>query len=101
MDSGADLCMFHAGFCGSLGIGLDEGIRGEVGGIIGGRRAPIYYHKVKILIGSEQLQTMAGFCEELSVGGILGRRGFFENFVVKIDSSTSPPFVELDKIHRA
>ena len=93
--------MFHAGFCRALGINLENGIPSEVGGIIGGLSASIYFHKVKVQIGSEQLSTMAGFSEQLSVAGILGRRGFFENFVVKIDSSGTPPFFELEKIHRA
>jgi hypothetical protein len=44
---------------------------------------------------------MAGFSRELSVTGLLGLRGFFENFSVKIDASTSPPYCEIEKIHRA
>ena len=43
---------------------------------------------------------MAGFSNDLSVTGLLGRRGFFENFVVKIDASSSLPYCEIDKIHR-
>jgi len=53
---------------------------------------------VKIIVVSEQFETMAGFSKELSVIGILGRRGFFQNFITKIDSSGSPPFIELEKI---
>jgi hypothetical protein len=44
---------------------------------------------------------MAGFSRHLSVTGLLGRRGFCENFVVKLDASTSPPHCEIEKIHRA
>jgi hypothetical protein len=101
VDSGAHSCMFHAGFCRALGIRLEDGVSSTLGGIVGGKTAPLYYHRIKILIGSEQLTTMAGFSAELSVGGILGRRGFFDNFVVKIDSSTDPPSFEFDRIHRA
>ena len=92
--------MFHAGFCRSLGIKLEDGIESPLGGVIGGTTVPLYFHKVKILIGSEQVETMAGFSDKLSVAGLLGRRGFFDNFVVKIDSSTNPPFFEFEKIHR-
>ena len=77
------------------------GIKLELGGIIGRARSLIYYHMVKIQVGSEMLQTMVGFCAELSVAGVLGRRGFFESFIVKIDSSENPPSFELEKIHRA
>lgn len=93
--------MFHASLCHSLGIKrLEDGIADELKGIIGGPKAPLYFHKIKVLIGSEQFQTMGGFSHELSVAGILGRRGFFENFVVTIDSSTTPPVCEIQKIHR-
>jgi hypothetical protein len=93
--------MFHAGFCHSLGIRLEDGIKSNLGGVIGGAVVPIYFHRIKILVGTHQVTTMAGFSARLSVAGLLGRRGFFEAFVVKIDSSTSPPSFELDKINRA
>ncbi len=100
VDSGAPACMFHAGICRLLGIRkVEEGIEDVLTGVSGGPKVPIYYHKVKILIGPEQLTTMAGFSWGLSVGGLLGRRGFFENFIVKIDSSVIPPVGELEKIH--
>jgi len=61
----------------------------------------MYFHKVKILIFGEFFETMAGFASDLSVAGLLGIRGFFENFVVTIDSSIQPPTCQIDKIHRA
>lgn len=101
VDSGAAVCMFHASICKQLGIKrVEDGIEDELRGIVGGPKAPMYFHKVKILVGSEQFETMAGFSSALAVGGILGRRGFFENFVVRIDSSTTPPTFDLEKIHR-
>jgi hypothetical protein len=100
VDSGAHSCMFHAGFCKALGIDLKSGIETQLAGVIGVVSQPIYFHKVKILIGSEQFETMVGFSENLSVAGLLGRRGFFENSIVKIDSSVSPPVLEVEKIHR-
>jgi hypothetical protein len=93
--------MFHASFCKSLGIKLESGTKSNLGGIVGSASVPIYYHPVKIQIGADQLSTVVGFCTELSVAGILGRRGFFENFIVKIDSSTNPPNFEIEKIHKA
>jgi hypothetical protein len=68
--------MFHAGFCRSLGITLEDGIKSGLGGVIPGTVVPIYFHNVKILVGSEQLTTMAGFSEQMSVAGLLGRRDF-------------------------
>jgi hypothetical protein len=101
VDSGSHTCVFHAGYCRSLGIRLEDGIKSNLGGVVGGAVVPMYFHKIKILIGSEQLTATAGFSPHLSVGGLLGRRDFFDNFVVKIDSSTNPPHFELDKINRA
>jgi len=93
--------MFHGGFCRALGIQMEDGIQSPLSGIVGGATTKLYFHKIKILIGSEQIQTMAGFSNDISVAGILGRRGFFENFIVKVDSSSNPPSFELEKIHRS
>ncbi len=80
---------------------LEDGIKEDLSGIIGGPKIPIYFHKIKILVAAEQFETMVGFSWSFSVAGLLGRRGFFENFMVKIDSSTNPPTFDLEKIHRA
>ena len=101
VDSGAPYCMFHGGICSQLGIKrVEDGIEDELRGVVGGPKAPLYFHNVKILVGSEQFETMAGFSWALAVGGLLGRRGLFENFIVRIDSSSTPPMFELEKIHR-
>ncbi len=68
--------------------------------MIGGPRVPMYFHKVRVFIFGDFFETMAGFSRDLSVTGLLGRRGFFENFIVKIDASGSPPYCEIEKIHR-
>jgi hypothetical protein len=60
----------------------------------------MYFHKVKILIFGEFFETMAGFSKDLSVAVLLGLRGFFEHFIVKIDSSSNTPHCEIEKIHR-
>lgn len=102
VDSGSPWCLFHAQLCRHLGIRkLESGIKEKLGGVIGGATGWMYYHKVTIQIGTQRFATMAGFSKELSTGGILGRRGFFENFTVKFDASESPPFLEVEHIHRA
>ena len=101
IDSGADVGIFHAGLCHSLVIRrVEDGVKEDLGGVIGGPKAPMYFHKVKILVFGDFFETMAGFSKDLSVTGLLGRRGFFENFIVKIDASGSPPICEIEKIHR-
>ena len=94
--------MFHADLCKSLGIKkVESGIKDTLGGVIPDAKVPMYYHKVTIQIGTQRFATMAGFSKELITAGILGRRGFFENFTVKFDASESPPFLEIERIHRA
>ena len=77
---------------------MEDGIKEEFGGIFRDPHRPVYFHKVKIIVVSEQFETMAGFSWDLGVTGILGRRGFFQNFVTTIDSSGNPPHVELQRI---
>lgn len=100
VDTGAHSCMFHADFCHSLGVRLEDGVASNLGGVIGGTRAPIYYHPIGILVDSFQVQTMVGFSKALSVGGLLGRRGFFDSFVFTLDGTTDPPVFELVKLNR-
>jgi hypothetical protein len=93
------VCLFHGSLGHALGIKrVEDGIQEEFGGIFGDYKRPVYFHKVKIVIVAEQFETMAGFSWDLAVAGILGRRGFFQNFVTKIDSSQDPPCLELEKI---
>jgi hypothetical protein len=93
--------MFHADFCKSMGMKLESGIQSELGGVIGGDSRPMYFHKVKILISSGQIQTMVGFSKFLSVAGLLGRRGFFDNFKFSLDGTSESPAFEIEKINRA
>lgn len=70
-------------------------------GVIGGATGLLYFHKITIFVFGDSFETMAGFSPDLAVTGLLGRRGFFDNFVVKFDAATSPPYCEIEKIHRA
>lgn len=101
IDSGSPWCLFHSNFCNPLGIKLGTGVLGDLKGIIGGPSAPLYFHKVKVCLGSWSFDTTAGFSDALSVAGILGRRGFFESFKVTFDPLNVPPSVELERVNRA
>jgi hypothetical protein len=85
-----------------MGMRLESGVKEELKGIVGGASAPMYFHKVQVFLGSgDGFHTMAGFSSALSVAGILGRRGFFENFHVHFDASDVPPSIEITRINRA
>jgi hypothetical protein len=52
---------------------VEDGVKDDLRGVIGGPKAPMYFHKVKIIVFSEFFETMAGFSDALSVTGLLGR----------------------------
>ncbi len=96
--------MFHASLCHAIGIErLEEEIRETLKGVVGGEGAPespVYFHKISIQIGADQFETMAGFSWSLAVGALLGRRGFFENFLIRFDCSLFPPQLDVRRLHR-
>lgn len=103
VDSGSSACLFHAEFLKPLGLNLNDGIEDSLGGV--GTRAsiPVFYHDIWILFGIDwKIGVRAGFSEELSIAGLLGRFGFFDAFRVTFDHSVHPPAFEIDKIeHRS
>ena len=88
VDSGADICIFHAEIGEALGINVKEGKPREVFGI-GGKSSVYYLHKVKILVGGWSYEIEAGFMPSIAGRfgqyGVVGQKGFFENFIVKFD----------------
>lgn len=101
VDSGSPYCMFRSDIGESIGIEVKKGTQEHVGGIIQDPPEPIYFHRVKIYVESDWvIEVTAGFVKKLSVNGILGRNGFFDNFRVRFDHSELPPAVEIEKIQR-
>ena len=88
IDSGADECIFDAQLAEILGIDVQKGAKRMVGGITG-KEQPYYSHQITISIGGWEYETKAGFMPHMpGFGyGVLGQRGFFENFTVKFNYS--------------
>jgi hypothetical protein len=62
---------------------------------------PVFYHKLRLYVESNWvIDITAGFVKKLSVAGILGRNGFFDNFKVRFDHSSHPPIFELERIEK-
>lgn len=103
VDSGAQGCLFHAAIATSCGLKLDSVQPEPLGGVVGGSKAQVFYHDVKLVIpgGGSPIKITAGFSPNLAVGALLGRHGFFEHFTVTFDSSSSPPSLSLQRFHRA
>lgn len=100
VDSGSQQCLFHAGIGEALGMNVDDGVEGPLGGVIGGATGKVYYHKIRLLVAGESIEIMAGFSHQLSVPGLLGQIGFFDNFIVTFDWTPHPPCLDVQRIQR-
>jgi hypothetical protein len=99
IDSGASRCIFHAQIGRSLGFNIEKGEEEETIGV-SGQLTKMYLHTVSIYVMGAIIPVTAGFCDEIPLAGLLGRRGFFENFKFTFDSSSNPPQFELTRIVR-
>jgi hypothetical protein len=100
VDSGCADTLFHASIGQSIGLRIRAGTRAELRGIVKGARTSAYFHQVDLHVDTGVIRITAGFCEKLPVAGILGRRGFFEHFIVKFDPTLNPPGFELERVVR-
>jgi len=87
IDSGADFCIFDSEVGEYLGIDIKSGIREEFGGIVGERKAEVFFHKVILNVGGWDYESNVGFSSEIAKFGygVLGQRGFFDIFTIKFD----------------
>ena len=100
IDSGAVRCFFDASIGRAIGLNVQGGLKGQLGGIVSATRCDVFYHDVNLHIAGEVGRIAAGFAEGLDVAGVLGRRGFFDQFIVTFDHSVTPPEIELTRIAR-
>lgn len=88
VDSGADLCIFDAEIGEALGINVKSGEKKEVFGV-GGKASIFFLHKVEIEVGGWSYKINAGFMPDVAGRvmpyGLVGQKGFFDNFIVKFD----------------
>ena len=101
VDSGAADCLFQASIAAYLGLRLERGIKGTAAGIAAGVRIDVYYHDINLWVGADMIRITAGFASALPVAALLGRHGFFENFIITFDPSASPPGFEIQRVGRA
>lgn len=100
VDSGSPTCLFHASIGRAIGMKLDSGKEGPLGGVIGGAMGRVYYHPIKRCLASHMISVTAGFAEGLSVSAILGRAGLFDHYTIKFDPCNDPPGLELERFYR-
>ena len=88
IDSGADICLFDANVGKAIGLDVEKGKKCEVFGV-GGKTSIYFLCPVQIEIDGWSYNVEAGFMLEVAGRvlpyGIVGQKGFFENFIVKFD----------------
>jgi len=88
LDSGADGILINMSFAKSLNIIAKSGHKKENVGIEN-KPMPVYHHNIEMEIcnlASSRISVNVGFIDSGSVGVLLGRRDFFENFKISFES---------------
>ena len=85
VDSGADSCIFPGMLGVALGIDVHKGPIQRISGL-GGRIIEARFHNIQLKLGKIDCKIYAGFSfDTIGITGLLGQRGFFENFRVTFD----------------
>jgi hypothetical protein len=100
VDSGSHCCLFHNELASILEIDLGHGTRDRVRGFSDESWVEVVYLNVSIQVAGETLVLPVGFCQLDPWPGLLGRAGFFENFIVTFDHAASPPGMDIERIRR-
>ena len=85
IDSGADLCLFHAKIGEIIGLNIKSGKQTKLFGLEG--KAVAYFHNITINVGGWEYGCHAGFSYDVKdmPYGLLGQKGFFDRFIVNFD----------------
>ena len=88
VDSGADMSIFDEELGEFIGLNVRSGKAHEVFGV-GGKASIYYLHKIKIEVGGWEYEIEAGFMPNVAGRvmpyGLVGQKGFFDNFIIKFD----------------
>lgn len=86
IDSGADFCVFNSEVLEALELELTQGEKIKLEGIKKGSPMVGYFHEVNYKVRKIECKAKFVFAEEFNSDyGLLGRKGFFENFKIEID----------------
>ena len=85
VDSGSPWCLFHSEIGKSIGIKIEKGRKGKLGGVLAGTASAVYFHPISLWVPGGMIRTTGGFSPDLAVAGILGRQGFFDKHIVTFD----------------
>jgi hypothetical protein len=99
IDTRASRSIFHSQIGHAVGINIESGEEELMMGV-SGLPTKMYLHRVSIYVMGVIVPMVAGFCPDIPLAGLLGRRGFLEQFRFTFDHSTNPPQFELTQISR-
>lgn len=100
VDTGADHCVFDAEICDGLGIPVREGQQVAFSGIAREAETIGYLHTVTLTVAAQSYEAPIVFAYGLSITGILGQVGFFDQFIVTFDWTSHPPCFDIQRILR-
>lgn len=87
MDSGASGCLFPGMLGIALGLEVHKGPTQQITGL-GHKEITAHFHNITLKLGNIEWKVYAGFSfDYLGATGLLGQRGFFDNFRVIFDRS--------------
>jgi hypothetical protein len=97
VDSGSSDCILNADLLAPLGLELRQGKQFPLVGVSGKAESEAYYHEIVLVIDEHAVRVRAGFVAGLFIGGLLGRRGFFDEFNVAFYAPTVPRYFQIEK----
>jgi len=97
IDSGATNCIFHADIGKAIGLDIVKGDPLRTLGITG--PTSVYVHDVSLYAPGGIIAIRAGFSADLPIAGLLGMKGFFDQFKIIFDATALA--CTLERIHKA
>lgn len=87
IDSGADFCILDGAIGEYLGLDVRSGPKEMFGGIQDSGGAEAFLHNITLNVGGWDYKITVAFSYDIAKHGfgILGQKGFFDQFVVKFD----------------
>jgi hypothetical protein len=97
IDSGATRCVFHAQLGKAIGLDVIKGEPETTNGIAG--PTTVYLHNISLYAPGGIIALCAAFSLDLPIAGLLGMRGFFDNFKITFDPTVLQ--CELERLYLA
>ena len=97
IDSGARLSLFRKDSARELGLRIEEGSPIMLRGVMGLLQA--YVHRLTVKVAGQEFLCDLCFSEEYTGNlNILGRKDFFEKFVISFDEKNHKFFLETEEV---